>query len=407
VICGNIGGVLVGDSYPVRIAGVINCSPESFYSQSVAVSDEDICKKAVEIEESGGAIIDVGGASTAPPSIYKHSFEVSVAEEKERISKAIPLIRDVSNLPISIDTYKAEVAEEALKKGASIVNDVSGLKADSKMKDVLREYTPSLIVMATLSTPGDVADLFQIIQALNESINIALECGIKDKQIVIDPGFGFGKSVSANIRMLKKLNVLKILGKPILVGLSRKSFIGKILEKTGPEKLLLGSLSATAIAVLKGAHVIRTHDVKETVEVVKIAETVRSKYSLIGDNGFEGEIVDFIETPEELKLFLKNRINVSEYGSQIMCRKGIALLILLNNITYVQANIIKQEMLASGGDAAIPSEMADGHLKKGSILVIGSVSQLEKVAAKLRKMPWNLKKVAEILEKIIKEKIAS
>lgn len=267
----------IGDGEPPCIMGVINCSPESFYPPSVKLTPRDLADYTLKLVEDGADIIDVGGASTAPTSFYPASKYVSEEEELNRIEKAIPVIRDCTSLPISVDTMRAKVAEQALKLGADIINDVSGLKKDVNMKRVISEYSPYLILMASKKEAGDVKSINEIINALKESLKLAFEAGADRSKIIIDPGFGFGKPFNLNIRILKNLQALRILRQPILVGLSRKAFIKKIVDSDQDTDILTGSLIAATIAVLKGAHIIRTHDVKEAKTLSKFI----SKYNLI------------------------------------------------------------------------------------------------------------------------------
>ncbi|MFX0069183.1 MAG: dihydropteroate synthase [Candidatus Hodarchaeota archaeon] len=277
---GEIAKIRIGDSCPVKVVGIINCSPDSFYKPSIKLKDDEIANLALKLIEEGAEIIDVGAVSTAPPEIYGKPQKVSPSVEKEQITRAIPIIKDVTDAPISVDTQRAEVAEAALKLEASIVNDVSGLKSDPSMARVISEYGAATILMAAKEKPGDVGTVKSIIRELKGSISIALENEIDEAKIVIDPGIGFGKDHRLDLNIIKNLVEFRILRKPILISLSRKSFIGRVLEIERPEDLLVGSLAATAIAVYNGVHMIRTHDVGKTVEVVRVAEAIRDQTGL-------------------------------------------------------------------------------------------------------------------------------
>jgi len=269
-ILGELGGVLLGDGLPVRIVGVLNLGEESFYKASIARSIEDSVRKVTQFVEEGADIIDVGGASTAP-GVPEIPFKV----EYERVRDFLKHIVDASSVPVSIDTQNAEVAEYALSAGASIVNDVSGLRKDPRIADVVAEFGASLVVMACREKPGDALSVQQAVDALRRSISMAIEKGVKPSRIVVDPGIGFGKPFDADFALLKELRSLRVLGKPIMISVSRKRFIGYALGGVPPEERLYGSLAATAVAVYEGVHAIRTHDVKATSDAVKVAEKLR------------------------------------------------------------------------------------------------------------------------------------
>ena len=253
-----------------RIMGVINVSPESFYKGSVRNDEKKLVETAVKMVEEGASFIDIGAKSTAP---YLET-QIPVEEEVRRAVWAIKTIRDAVEVPISIDTTSARVAEEALKAGADIINDVTGLKGDPEMAKVASDHGAPVVVCAH----GEVRDfsdpVHTVIDFLEESIVMAREHGIED--IAVDPAIGFLRPewppwYEWDSKILANLNALKILGRPILIGVSRKSFIGAITGRKDPAERLPGSLSATAIAVFNGAHIIRTHDVKETLDAVKVA----------------------------------------------------------------------------------------------------------------------------------------
>ena len=260
-----------------RVMGVINVSPESFYKGSVKRDERELAETAVRMVEEGASFIDVGAKSTAP---YLET-QIPLEEEIRRAVWAIKVIRDAIDVPISIDTTSAKVAEEAIKAGASIINDVTGLKGDPKMAEIASDYNLPVVLCAH----GDVRSLSDplhtVMDFLEESLVIAREHGIKD--IALDPAIGFLRPdwppwYEWDSKVIVNLNVLKSFGKPILIGLSRKSFIGAITGRENPEERLSGSLSATAIAVLKGARIIRTHDVRETIDAIRVAAFI-GRYS--------------------------------------------------------------------------------------------------------------------------------
>ncbi len=274
----DLGGVEVGGESPVRVVGVINVSPESFYKGSVRTSPEEVVKEALNQVLHGADIIDVGAKSTAP---YLET-EIPVEEEVRRAVTAVKALSDAGiKAPISIDTTRSEVAEAALKAGASIVNDVSGLKNDGRMAAVVKDYGASLIIAARPLGSVERADpLAAVKEALRESLNICVKAEIDLKRVVIDPAIGFIRPATPpwyvwDSEVLARLQELTELERPILVGVSRKSFLREITGRVKPEERLPASLAATAIAVFNGADAVRTHDVKETMDAVRVAEFLR------------------------------------------------------------------------------------------------------------------------------------
>ena len=266
----------MGDEFPVRILVVINVSPESFYKGSIKTAADEIAKTAIQQVEEGADIIDVGARSTAP---YLETA-IPIEEEIRRMTEAIKAVKDVVDVPISADTMYSRVAEEALKAGAEIVNDVSGLKEDPEMARVVAEYGASLIASAREDSPGQGEPIERVVAALRKSLEIAENAGIDLNRVVVDPAIGFFRNTEWpwyvwDCKILSNLRRLKELGRPICIGVSRKSFIGYLIHKERPEDRLYGSLSSTAIAVYNGAHVVRTHDVSPTLDAVKIAEHIR------------------------------------------------------------------------------------------------------------------------------------
>jgi dihydropteroate synthase len=288
-----LGKLPIGSGHPVRIMGVINASPESFYAGSIA----DVPERAVELADSWRGfvdLIDVGGMSTAP---YKDTW-VPAEEELRRVVPVVKALARHVDIPISVDTYRPKVAEEALRAGASIVNDVTGLKLYPEMCKVVRDYGASLVLMAREREPRPGADpVDRLISALRESVEIALRCGVDPERIVVDPGIGFPTLPPADapyvmageyrhgdpqwpwwkwdLYVIKNLEKIGELGRPVLVGVSRKSFIRRILGARTPDEVLPGSLAAEALAVAHGADAIRTHNPKESRQAVKIAEALR------------------------------------------------------------------------------------------------------------------------------------
>lgn len=277
----NLGRVLIGGSNPVRIMGIINASPESFYKKSAFTEKKEIAKVAKQMEEQGASFIDVGGMSTAP---YLKTL-ISEEKEIERVTKAIVAIQKVSRLPISIDTCRASVARSAFESGVEILNDISGLKYDKKMPRVVEKYGPSVIVCAFSKEVVRGNQVAQTRSLLRESIALAKNAGISKSRIVVDPAIGFFRKkakgifftkinsdwLKRDISIIQNLRSIK-LGYPLLVSVSRKSLIGSLINEKDPSKRLHGSLAAETISVLNGADIIRTHNVKETHDAIEVAQ---------------------------------------------------------------------------------------------------------------------------------------
>ena len=285
-----LGSVLVGDRFPVRMMAAINVSPESFYKGSVAGSASSVAVRVRQAVEEGADLIDIGGASTAP------YLDVGVTEEveKSRVLAGLgaALEAGAGRTPISVDTVRASVAEVALRRGASVVNDVSGLKGDPAMAKVVRERGASLLAMAHSAGSSRMRPIPLVSRSLRQTLRIAERAGIDERLVVLDPGIGFfrndpGSRTSSrqtlmpwyewDCEVIANLRRLRPLGRPLGVGLSRKSFLGKILGLETPEERLAGSLAVTAIAVSNGAQLVRTHDVRETLQAVRAAEAVRAR----------------------------------------------------------------------------------------------------------------------------------
>ena len=255
---------------PPVVMGIINTTPDSFSGDGVAGCRSVAVRKGLDMMRSGAAFVDVGGESTRPGAA-----PVSVAEELRRTVDVVRALADKHPGRISIDTMKADVAEAALKAGASIVNDVSALRAP-RMVDVVAEHDASVIVMHMQGTPRTMQrsprykDVVEEVAAfLEERVSVAEDAGVRPNRIMIDPGIGFGKTVRHNLEILARLREFRRLGKPIVVGASRKSFIGKLTGEE-PEARLPGSLAAAVLAASDGANVLRVHDVKETCQALSV-----------------------------------------------------------------------------------------------------------------------------------------
>jgi len=282
-----IANVSVGGKNPVRIMGILNTSPESFYKKSVKTGKTHI-KNTVKLMENDGAdFIDVGGMSTAP---YL-TTSVSEKTESKRILNAIKIIQNYTNLPISVDTCRAQVARDALECGVEIINDVSGLKYDAKMKEVISEFSPSLILCAFHSKVVDGNPITITKKLLTSSLRIAKKSQIPQNKIVLDPAIGFFRKTGKgnfytkiksdwferDLSILKNLNSIKQ-NYPMLISVSNKSFIGKILKKENPPDRLFGSIAAETVSVMNGADIIRTHNVEATKDAIMIASTLSKQH---------------------------------------------------------------------------------------------------------------------------------
>lgn len=273
------------DKFGVKVMGIINASPESFYKNSIATGEEEIAATARRMQKDGAFMIDIGGMSTAP---YVRTAMISIEEEVRRITGAIKIVKSVCDLPISADTPRAAVAEEAIAAGADAVNDVTGLKYDSKMADVAAKAGVSVIIGAysKMHTTGRIAGT---LEALRKSMELADEAGIKD--VVIDPSIGFFRQQGQNpfftkmvdmpwytrdIEILSKLDSLAILKKPICISVSRKSFIGYLLDLTVVEDRLVPSIVCEMFAALHSANIIRTHNVRETVQALTMLHLLKT-----------------------------------------------------------------------------------------------------------------------------------
>ena len=280
-----IGNVGVGKSNPVRIMGILNISPESFYKKSIKTAKTSIKNTVKQMENEGADFIDVGGMSTAP---YL-STTVSEKTESKRILYAVKIIQNSTNLPISVDTCRASVAQDALENGVEIINDISGLKYDGKMQEVVSNFTPSLILCAYSPKAISGNPLTATKKLFKESLRIAKKSHIQYENIVLDPAIGFFRKTGQNkfftkiksdwvkrdLLIIKNLNSLKQ-NYPILVSISNKSFLGNCLAKENPSDRLFGSIAAEAISVMNGADIIRTHNVHATKDAITIASKLIS-----------------------------------------------------------------------------------------------------------------------------------
>jgi dihydropteroate synthase len=262
--------------------GVLNVTPDSFSDGGKFYAEEQAMQHAVQMERDGADLIDVGGESTRPGS-----EEISIEAELRRVLPVLGGLRRLLKIPISIDTQKAEVAEAALAAGAHIINDISGLKNDPRIAEVAARRRAPLILMHRRGEPRTMqAEPFardvirDVMQSLRKSVNVARKAGVAKSQIILDPGIGFGKSFAQNYELLQKLPQLAKLGYPLLVGTSRKGFLGATLARDGkpapPEQRIWGTAATVTASILNGAHIVRVHDVAQMVQVARVADCLLS-----------------------------------------------------------------------------------------------------------------------------------
>jgi dihydropteroate synthase len=259
--------------------GVLNATPDSFSDGGRFLSLESALAQAERMINEGADIIDIGGESTRPGSDF-----VSEQEEMDRVIPVIERLSSTTSTPISIDTTKAAVARAALSAGAEIVNDISGLRFEPQIANEAARTGAGLVLMHSRGTPKDMQQLppaenilDEVISGLHESVRVASERGVPRENIAIDPGIGFGKTVEQNLELIAKLDQIarEFTEFPILIGTSRKSFLGKLLGGVPADQRLSSSLATVVAAVLNGAHIVRVHDVKPTIEALKIADATR------------------------------------------------------------------------------------------------------------------------------------
>ncbi|MDA0524562.1 dihydropteroate synthase [Methanococcoides alaskense] len=393
----DICGLKVGDEHPVRLMGVINLSRESFYKGSVVDTDSllDVAHKMID---DGATIIDLGARSTWPLAV-----PITKEVEYARLLPALELLKDNVDAVISVDTVFADIAEKAIESGADVVNDVAGFATDGGMLDVVAEHGCPAVVMAAGKLPGDPLGMDAIMQSLDDILIRSEERGIDTDQLILDPAIGKWvpeKSAMYDLETIDQFERLKVFEKPLLAAISRKSFIGDLLNKPATERLY-GSLAAAAIVVQKGAHIIRTHDVAETFDVVQIAAAVRSRQPVVEENGFEVSVLD-IPYPDDAALSMRN-IGVTGTGSKIMKNKTVSRVLRISNITTTEALIIKQEILARGGDAALERDAVSHETEKTDVIVIGTLLQVKKLADKLECQARNLPLISKMIKDALEQ----
>lgn len=265
----NVGGRLVSFDEP-QVMGILNVTPDSFFATSRCRSEGEIRQRVCQIRQEGATMVDIGAYSSRPGA-----EDVSKDEELRRLLPAIDIVREEwPEVVVSVDTFRAEVARKAVEAGADIVNDISGGEMDREMFSAVSELHVPYILMHMQGTPKDMQVepkydnlMCEVFRSLGERVEALHEMGVAD--IILDPGFGFGKTMTQNYEMMARLEEFRLLGCPLLVGVSRKSMIYRLLN-TMPEESLNGTTALNMIALMKGADILRVHDVKEAVEAIKI-----------------------------------------------------------------------------------------------------------------------------------------
>jgi dihydropteroate synthase len=267
------------------VMGVLNVTPDSFSDGGRYFSFDAAVERAIEIERAGADILDVGGESTRPGS-----EGISADEELRRVVPVIERLRGSLKIPISVDTSKSEVAEAAVEAGAEILNDVTALRADPKLAEIARRRKLPLILMHMRGEPRTMQKkpfarsvLRDVTAGLRRAVAMARRAGVAKSQIVLDPGIGFGKSTEQNYELLARLPELARLGFPLMVGTSRKGFIGKTLGGIPATDRGWGTAASVTASILGGAHIVRVHDVREMVQVARVADAVLDPDSIRGD----------------------------------------------------------------------------------------------------------------------------
>ena len=256
-----------------HVMGVLNVTPDSFSDGGLYFSEEAALAKAVSVEREGGDMLDVGAESSRPGS-----QPLTVEEELKRLFPLLERIAEEVRIPISIDTYKAEVASTALEAGAAIVNDITALRGDPKMGDVVAASGCPVVLMHMLGTPATMQTnpvyesvVDDICSFFEERISHAESLGIS--RIVIDPGIGFGKTLEHNLEIIRKLSEFRRFGKPVLIGVSRKAFIGGVLDLPAEERIE-GTAAAVTVSIVNGADIVRVHDIKEMVRIARMTDAL-------------------------------------------------------------------------------------------------------------------------------------
>jgi dihydropteroate synthase len=272
----NCRGKLLDLGSRTHIMGVLNATPDSFSDGGLYADVEEALAHAREMAAAGADIIDIGGESTRPGS--------RPVPEEEELRRVIPLIERLSaelSVPLSVDTYKSTVARKALEAGASVVNDISGLRFSPDMAKVAADYGAAVVIMHIKGTPRDMQQdpaytdvVAEVMEYLSEGIEIAVRAGVERENILIDPGIGFGKTLEHNLTLLNRLDEFRALGRPVLLGTSRKKFIGTVLGIPAPDQRVDGTAATIALGIERGARVVRVHDVARMAQVARMTDAI-------------------------------------------------------------------------------------------------------------------------------------
>jgi len=250
------------------VMGIINVTPDSFSGDGLAGDIEAVVAQAQRFAAEGADILDIGGESTRPDAAT-----VSVEEELCRVIPVVERLAGEVELPLSIDTYHSEVAQKAISSGARMINDIWGLKHDHRLADISARENVPIILMSNQRQAGSKDIIPDVISDLKKSISLAMEKGVAWENIIVDPGIGFGKTLEQNLEILRRLEELKSLNRPLLIGTSRKSMIGLVLDLL-PEERLEGTAATVAIGIARGADIVRVHDVSQMVRVCRMSDAI-------------------------------------------------------------------------------------------------------------------------------------
>lgn len=255
--------------------GILNVTPDSFSDGGLYYDSAKAVSRALEMATEGADIIDIGGESSRPGA-----KSISAQEEIDRVIPVVKALRKEVDVPLSVDTYKSQVAREALKEGASIINDITALRGDALMASTIAEFDAAVVLMHMKGTPRTMQDkpvyddiVEEISAYLLDSIRLAERSGINREKVIIDPGIGFGKTVEHNLLILHELARFRLLGRPVLIGLSRKSFIGALTGKDTDERIF-GTAATLTAAIMNGADIVRIHDISQMKDVIKVSDAI-------------------------------------------------------------------------------------------------------------------------------------
>ena len=250
------------------VMGIINLTPDSFSGDGLGADVESAVELALRFQEEGADILDIGAESTRPG----HE-KISIDEELNRLMPSLEAVAKRVNIPISVDTYKAEVAKRAVNAGAVIINDIWGLKAESDLAQVAADTGAGMVLMHNQTGTNYVNLIPDIVSSLRDSVGTALEAGVPRENIIVDPGIGFGKNPDQNLVILNRLNQLTEIGCPVLTGTSRKSTLGLLLDLP-PDERVEGTAATVSLSIVRGTDIVRVHDVKEMVRICRVTDAI-------------------------------------------------------------------------------------------------------------------------------------